>query len=49
MTRNARDDFDNPRVPRGSRLVRHVLYRLTRAQFARGGGAEAPDGDRGLP
>jgi ribosomal-protein-alanine N-acetyltransferase len=28
MTRDPADDFDNPRVPEGSPLVRHVLYRL---------------------
>jgi RimJ/RimL family protein N-acetyltransferase len=28
MTRDPADDFDNPNMPRGHRLVRHVLYRL---------------------
>jgi RimJ/RimL family protein N-acetyltransferase len=30
MTRDPADDFDNPRVPEGHRLRRHVLYRLRR-------------------
>lgn len=29
MTRHERDDFDHPRVPVGSRVRRHVLYRTT--------------------
>jgi ribosomal-protein-alanine N-acetyltransferase len=29
MTRHERDDFDHPRVPTGSPLCRHVLYRTT--------------------
>jgi RimJ/RimL family protein N-acetyltransferase len=28
MTRNPADDFDHPRLPEGSRLRRHVLYRM---------------------
>lgn len=28
MTRNPADDFDHPRVPDGSPLKRHVLYRI---------------------
>jgi hypothetical protein len=41
MTRNPSDDFDHPRVPAGSPLVRHVLYRLSRTQWEtrRSGGA----------
>ncbi len=31
MTRDPADDFDHPRVPDGSPLRRHVLYRLRRA------------------
>jgi ribosomal-protein-alanine N-acetyltransferase len=30
MTRDPADDFDHPRLPLGSPLRRHVLYRLTR-------------------
>lgn len=30
MTHDPADDFDNPRVPDGSPLRRHVLYRLAR-------------------
>ncbi|MEO5874501.1 MAG: GNAT family N-acetyltransferase [Streptosporangiaceae bacterium] len=30
MTRDPADDFDNPRVPAGSPLLRHVLYRRAR-------------------
>jgi RimJ/RimL family protein N-acetyltransferase len=32
MQRDPSEDFDHPRVPEGSRLRRHVLYRLTRAE-----------------
>jgi RimJ/RimL family protein N-acetyltransferase len=32
------DDFDNPRMPAGHRLVRHVLYRVTRADWERATG-----------
>jgi hypothetical protein len=28
MTRDPADDFDHPRIPAGSPLRRHVLYRL---------------------
>ena len=28
MTRDPADDFDHPRLPRGHRLSRHVMYRL---------------------
>ncbi len=35
MSRDARDDFDHPRVPVGHSLRRHVLYRLLRADSAR--------------
>jgi RimJ/RimL family protein N-acetyltransferase len=30
LTRDPADDFDHPKVPSGSRLRRHVLYRLER-------------------
>jgi RimJ/RimL family protein N-acetyltransferase len=30
MTRDSADDFDHPRIDEGSRLRRHVLYRLKR-------------------
>jgi len=36
MTHDPGDDFDNPRVPEGSHLVRHVLYRITCGAFERG-------------
>ncbi len=35
MTREPRDDFDHPRLPPGHALRRHVLYRLTRADWQR--------------
>jgi ribosomal-protein-alanine N-acetyltransferase len=31
MTRDPNDDFDNPRVPEGHALQRHVLYRIRKA------------------
>lgn len=34
MTRDPADDFDHPKVPEGSPLRRHVLYRLDRASWA---------------
>ena len=34
MTHNGRDDFDHPNLPPGHPMRRHVLYRLTRSQFA---------------
>ncbi|UCG40594.1 MAG: GNAT family N-acetyltransferase [Acidimicrobiia bacterium] len=34
MTRDRADDFDHPRVEEGSPLRRHVLYRLSRSQWA---------------
>lgn len=34
MTRDTEADFDHPRVPTGSPLVAHVLYRLTRERWA---------------
>jgi RimJ/RimL family protein N-acetyltransferase len=34
MTRRPEDDFDYLRVPEGSRLCRHVLYRLTRDRWS---------------
>ncbi len=33
------EDFDHPEVAPGHRLRRHVLYRLSRAEFERGEGA----------
>jgi RimJ/RimL family protein N-acetyltransferase len=33
MTRDPADDFDHPRLPPGSPLRRHVLYRLSRAAW----------------
>ncbi|HSQ10900.1 MAG TPA: GNAT family N-acetyltransferase, partial [Burkholderiaceae bacterium] len=33
MRRNAREDFDHPRVPQGHPLQRHVLYRLAARDF----------------
>lgn len=33
MTRDPADDFDHPRVPEGSPLRPHVLYRITAADF----------------
>ena len=33
MTRDSADDFDHPRLPAGSPLRRHVLYRLARAAW----------------
>ncbi|AMQ28639.1 TPA: GNAT family N-acetyltransferase [Legionella pneumophila] len=30
---NSEDDFDNPKVPSGSPLVGHVLYRLKRSEY----------------
>jgi ribosomal-protein-alanine N-acetyltransferase len=35
MTHDPRDDFDHPRLPEGSPLRRHVLYRLRRAAWTR--------------
>jgi RimJ/RimL family protein N-acetyltransferase len=34
MVHQPGEDFDHPRVPANSPLVRHVLYRITRAAFA---------------
>lgn len=34
MIRAPEDDFDHPSLPEGHRLGRHVLYRLSRADFA---------------
>ncbi|GAA1592183.1 GNAT family N-acetyltransferase [Kribbella sancticallisti] len=33
MTHDEADDFDHPRLEKGHRLERHVLYRITRAQW----------------
>ncbi|HAT9718708.1 TPA: GNAT family N-acetyltransferase [Legionella pneumophila subsp. pneumophila] len=30
---NSEDDFDNPKVPPGSPLIEHVLYRLKRSEY----------------
>lgn len=38
MTRSASDDFDNPRVPEGHALRRHVLYRIHPEGFERAAG-----------
>ena len=35
MTHDPADDFDNPRIPAESPLVRHVLYRIGRDRFER--------------
>jgi len=35
MRRDPADDFDNPNVPDGDELRRHVLYRLDRASWLR--------------
>jgi RimJ/RimL family protein N-acetyltransferase len=37
MHRDPGDDFDNPRIPDGHPLRRHVLYRLTREEWRRRG------------
>lgn len=39
MTYRADEDFDHPRVPAGSPLRRHALYRIGRAVFAQRSGA----------
>ena len=36
MHRDPADDFDHPRLPEGHALRRHVLYRLSRSDWARG-------------
>jgi hypothetical protein len=33
MTHDDADDFDHPRLEQGHRLARHVLYRISRAQW----------------
>ena len=33
MTHDEAGDFDHPRLEPGHRLERHVLYRITRAQW----------------
>jgi 3-dehydroquinate dehydratase/shikimate dehydrogenase len=35
MTRDPADDFEHPRVPEGSHVRPHVLYRVSPAQFER--------------
>jgi ribosomal-protein-alanine N-acetyltransferase len=42
MTHDAADDFDHPRLVRDDRLRRHVLYRLTAAQWTASAKANAP-------
>lgn len=39
MTHNPDDDFDHPRIPPGSPLSRHVLYRMNSEQWRRRGAA----------
>ena len=39
MRRDPADDFDHPRVPEGSTLRRHVLYRLRRSDWVRNRGS----------
>jgi ribosomal-protein-alanine N-acetyltransferase len=34
MTHDAADDFDNPNVPQGHPIRRHVLYRLSRVRWS---------------
>lgn len=41
MRHAASDDFDHPALPSGDRLQRHVLYRLSRAEWASGADATA--------
>jgi ribosomal-protein-alanine N-acetyltransferase len=41
MTRDAADDFDHPRLPPDSPLRRHVLYRLSRADWLARGSSES--------
>ena len=33
MTHDPADDFDHPRIPADSPLLRHVLYRLDKARL----------------
>jgi hypothetical protein len=33
MRHNPADDFDHPKVPEGHPLRRHVLYRISRAEY----------------
>lgn len=35
MTRDEADDFEHPQLPQGHPIRRHVLYRLSRAQWTR--------------
>jgi RimJ/RimL family protein N-acetyltransferase len=35
MTHDPTDDFDHPRLPRGDRLRRHLLYRIAAADWVR--------------
>ncbi len=36
MRRSPDEDFDHPRLPAGHPLARHILYRLSRAEWQRG-------------
>lgn len=42
MTHDPADDFDHPRVPPGSPLRRHVLYRLTERRLVTVEGPDEP-------
>jgi 3-dehydroquinate dehydratase/shikimate dehydrogenase len=42
MTHDPDEDFDHPRIPEGSALVRHVLYRISRSALEQ---ARAASGD----
>lgn len=33
MHRNPKDDFDHPKLPKGHKLCRHVLYRMTATEW----------------
>ena len=44
MTRDPADDFDHPNLPPDSPLRRHVLYRLSRADWRAGASAERQRG-----
>jgi len=49
MTRDPADDFDHPRVPAGSPLRRHVLYRLPALGGRRTGAASTRSNCRSVP
>jgi RimJ/RimL family protein N-acetyltransferase len=46
MTHDAADDFDHPNLPPGAPLRRHVLYRLSRHDWARRRGQTLSSGRR---